>query len=219
MTGNFGLAYVRVTVPEGATAQDISALLTDELFPEIDEVVFVEKAKPYEGYLFPDTYLFLPTVSEDEVLFALRQNFNKKILTLEGELEAFGKPLSEVVTMASLLEKEARSMTVRQTIAGILWKRLEKNMLLQVDAVFGYIKGRPTYSPSFEDLEIDSPYNTYRNKGLPPGPIGNPGLDALLAAMTPEQTTYYFYLSDRQGNMHYSTTFEEHRANREKYLQ
>ncbi len=120
--------------------------------------------------------------------------------------------------MASLLEKEARTYDVRRTIAGILWNRIDADMPLQVDAVFGYIKGTKTFHPSYADLDIESPYNTYRNKGLPPGAIGNPGIEAIRAAATPLETKYFFYLTDREGVMRYARNFEGHVRNRALYL-
>jgi UPF0755 protein len=103
-------------------------------------------------------------------------------------------------------------------VAGILYNRLAHNMPLQIDAVFGYIYGRDTYSPSYKDLRVDSPYNTYTHVGLPPTPIDNPSLDSLLAAVNPEKTTYLYYLTGRDGTMHYATTYKEHQANVRKYL-
>ncbi|MBP9816793.1 MAG: endolytic transglycosylase MltG, partial [Candidatus Pacebacteria bacterium] len=103
-------------------------------------------------------------------------------------------------------------------VSGILWNRIELGMPLQVDAVFGYIQDTQTYSPSFDDLEIESPYNTYRNKGLPPGPIANPGVNSILAAVTPTKTEYLYYLTGRDGKMYYAETFEAHKANRARYL-
>ena len=116
--------------------------------------------------------------------------------------------------MASILEKEARKLETRKVIAGILWKRIEIGMPLQVDAVFGYIHATSTYSPTFEDLEVDSPYNTYTNRGLPPGPIGNPGLESIRAALEPTKTPYLYYLTGKDGFMYYAKTFDQHVANR-----
>ncbi|OGG48176.1 hypothetical protein A2761_00480 [Candidatus Kaiserbacteria bacterium RIFCSPHIGHO2_01_FULL_51_33] len=219
MTGNFGLELIRVTIPEGATARDIADLFSDKQFPAFDRKVFLAKAAPLEGYLFPDTYLFLPTVEAEEVVVTLRDNFSAKLVGVRKDIYGTKHSLRDIVTMASLLEREARSTEVRRMIAGILWKRIEIGMFLQVDAVFGYIKGKDTYSPSLEDLTIDSPYNTYRNKGLPPGPISNPGLDAMVAAATPVESKYLYYLTDQSGVMRYAVTYEEHLANKQKYLQ
>lgn len=120
--------------------------------------------------------------------------------------------------MASLIEREAKTDEDRKTIAGILWNRIDLKMPLQVDAVFGYIKGIDTYHPTSEDLSIESPYNTYLHAGLPPTPISNPGLESLHAAATPTKTDYLYYLTGKDGVMHYAKTFEEHKANRAKYL-
>ncbi len=120
--------------------------------------------------------------------------------------------------MASLLEKETKADEDRRIVSGILWHRIDIGMALQVDAVFGYIKGIDTYHPTAADLEIKSPYNTYLNRDLPPGPIGNPGKDALLAALMPEPSSYLYYLTDESGALHYAATFDEHKANKAKYL-
>jgi UPF0755 protein len=116
------------------------------------------------------------------------------------------------------MEEEARTFATWQTIAGILWKRLDEGMPLQVDAVFPYIFGDRPYDLTNGDLLTDSLYNTYKYAGLPPGPITNPGVVAIRAAVTPIETPYWFYLSDADGNMHYAVTHDEHLQNREKYL-
>jgi UPF0755 protein len=120
--------------------------------------------------------------------------------------------------MASILEREANNPEDMRIVAGILWNRLDIDMPLQVDAVFGYIRQENGYTPTAEDLQLDSPYNTYRNRGLPPTPISNPGLDALLAAVQPEETPYLYYLTGRDGKMYYGRTFEDHKRNRALYL-
>ena len=120
--------------------------------------------------------------------------------------------------MASLLEEEARQTPTRRTVAGILWKRLDLGMPLQVDATLRYLLGKSSHELTREDLEYDSPYNTYKDAGLPPGPISNPGLDAILAALRPVETAYLYFLTDSEGNIHYARTFEEHVANKAMYL-
>ena len=120
--------------------------------------------------------------------------------------------------MASIIEKEARTMETRQIIAGILWKRLELGMPLQVDVSFKYINGKTTKNLTLADLKIDSPYNSYLYKGLPPTPISNPGLDAIKAAISPTKTDYLYFLSDRKGLMHYAKTYQQHLQNKELYL-
>ena len=198
---------VKVTIPEGATVREIAQILKQKLVL-FDDAMFIVLAKKDEGYLFPDTYFFLPAVSPEKVIETMKENFAKRTLGL--------LVTKDTLIMASLLEKEARQTETRRMIAGILWRRILIGMPLQVDAVFGYIHNRPTFHPSFTDLEVDSPYNTYTHKGLPPTPINNPGLDAIQAALTPIKSSYLYYLTDQEGNIYYGRTFEEHVANRAK---
>lgn len=215
--GAFGLTPVRVTFPEGMTVTQMATILRDQLI-DFDSEAFIRSAKPKEGYLFPDTYLFLPNANPQTIVSTLENNFDAKIKTIDGAIKSFKKPLKDVVVMASILEAEARTTETRETISGILWKRLGLGMPLQVDAPFQYIIGKNTFQLTLDDLKFDSPYNTYKYKGLPPTAIGNPGIDALTAAVTPTKSPYFFYLSDVRGNMHYTKTYEEHLANKERYL-
>ncbi|MBI3075161.1 MAG: endolytic transglycosylase MltG, partial [Parcubacteria group bacterium] len=150
---------------------------------------------------------------------AMRENFFKKIKPLETAIGDSGKNLHEILTMASLLEEEARAADTRRLIAGILWRRLKIGMPLQVDATFMYINGKNTFELTLEDLADDSsPYNTYTHKGLPPGPITNPGLDSIVAALYPKENPYLFYLADLSGTTYYSRTFDEHKEKKFRYL-
>ncbi len=215
--GAFGMAPVKVTFPEGLTAKQMGVVLSDKLL-DFNSLSFETLAKPKEGYLFPDTYLFQPNATPAEVVAILEANFEEKIKSIDGRIRNFKKPLKDVVTMASILEAEARTSETRKIISGILWKRLSIGMPLQVDAPFQYAIGKNTFQLTLNDLKVDSPYNTYKYKGLPPTPIGNPGLAALSDAVTPEKSAYFYYLSDVRGNMHYAVTHEEHVLNKEKYL-
>lgn len=216
-TGAYGLEPTRIRIPEGATTKEMAKIFSTRL-KRIDATLFLEKAQPFEGFLFPDTYFFLPNVSEDTVIQTMRQNFDEHIAQIAGEISSFGKPLRDVVTMASLLEREARLMKDRQMIAGVLWNRIRKDMLLQVDAAFLYTIGRTTFDLTMTDLKSDSPYNTYKYKGLPPGAIGSPSLQSLLAAVTPVKHKYLYYLADNTGVTHYSVTYEEHLRKKRLYL-
>lgn len=216
-TGEHGLPPVRLTFPEGMTVREM-ALKIGEAMPAISPQDFIAAAKSKEGYLFPDTYLFSPDASIEVIMTAMRKNFDEKISSLSRDIQASGHSLGSIVIMASLLEKEARTDVNRRLVAGVLWNRLFRGMPLQVDAVFGYIYNRDTYSPSFADLKVNSPYNTYTHVGLPPGPINNPGIDALTAALHPTKTDYLYYLTDKEGVMHYAKTYAAHQANEEKYL-
>ena len=211
--GDTGTPLIKITFPEGSTVREMANIL-DRYFDEFDTSQFLAIALPQEGYLFPDTYRFSPRTTPERVVETMRATFDANVATIQEEIDAFDVPLSDVVIMASLLEKEARRFETRQTIAGILWSRIEIGMPLQVDAVFGYILQTETFSPTFDQLEIDSPYNTYQNLGLPPGAIANPGLDSMLAAVTPIETPYLFYLTGADGRMYYAETFDRHVANR-----
>lgn len=215
--GNFGITPVTVMFPEGMTATQMANVLDRELV-NFDSKAFLAVAKSEEGYLFPDTYRFLPNATSTDIVATLKNNFGNKIKTIDAQIKAFKKPLKDIVIMASILEAEARTTETRQTVGGILWKRLSLGMPLQVDAPFQYIIGKNTFQLTTADLKYDSPYNTYKYTGLPPGPIGNPGLDSLTSAVTPIKSPYLFYLSDVRGNMHYAKTYEEHLRNKELYL-
>ncbi|MAG12818.1 hypothetical protein CL630_03340 [bacterium] len=214
---DFGLTPVVVTVFEGLTVEEMSPIF-EARFPKFNGDVFKRIAKQDEGYLFPDTYRFLPNVGELEIYRTLKNNFTEKISGIEDGLKQSGKSLDDIVIMASLLEREARTTETRKMISGILWKRLEIGMLLQVDAVFEYINGKNTFMLTLKDLQIDSPYNTYKYKGLPKGPIANPGMDSILAAIYPKESPYLFYLSDEDGNIYYSRTFEGHLEKKARYI-
>lgn len=216
-TGAYGLEPTRIRIPEGATSKEMAKIFARQL-KRVNEESFAAKAQPYEGFLFPDTYFFLPNATEETIIETMRQNFEEHMEQIAGEVASFGKPLKDVVIMASLLEREARIMRDRQMIAGVLWNRLQKDMLLQVDAAFLYTIGRSTFQLTMADLKSDSPYNTYRYKGLPPGAIGSPSMSSLLAAVTPVKHNYIYYLADNTGVTHYSVTYEEHLRKKRLYL-
>lgn len=215
--GEFGLVPVKITLPEGMTTKQMAVVLNNNLI-DFDEEEFIKLSEGKEGYNFPDTYLFLPNVRPKKVVDTLQDNFNEKIKSIEKDIAKFKKPIKDVVVMASILEAEARTMESRKIIADILWRRINIGMPLQVDAPFQYIIGKNTFQLTTSDLKFDSPYNTYKYKGLPPGAIGNPGLDAIIATVNPTKTNYLYYLSDIRGGMHYATTYKEHLLNKEKYL-
>ncbi len=217
--GKFDLKPLKVTLPEGTNVLQMNTIFKNSL-SAFDSETFLRLAKPYEGYLFPDTYFFYVGQNTAEIVEAMRDNFAAHISAsaVQQVLKASGKSQADTVIMASLLEKEAPDTTNRQIISGILWKRLTLGMPLQVDAVIPYITGKPGDAILQTDYKIDSPYNTYLYKGLPPGPITNPGLDAIIAAATPTSTPYLYYLSDKDGTFHYSKTFNEQLANQRKYL-
>lgn len=209
-----GVDEKTIFIPEGWTVADIAAHFEEQGFFSKEE--FTAAAQPYEGYLFPDTYRVFEDASPQDIVALMRSNFEKKTASLGLGTSKYS--LSDIVIMASLLEREAPSLGDRKLVAGILWKRLEAGMPLQVDATLTYAVGRGSLSLTSDDLALDSPYNTYRHLGLPVGPIANPGLKSLEAALDPTPSPYWYYLSDREELLYYSTTFEEHREKKFKYL-
>lgn len=217
-SGEYGGSQIRVTIPEGSTNADIARILAISL-PHFSTETFERLAKGKEGYLFPDTYFFFPSVTEAEIIQRMQNNFNTQLADLQPELDASKHSLAEIITMASLIEREAGADPTEQAmISGILWARIQKGMLLQVDAPFWYLLGKGSSELTVSDLRIDSRYNTYRYKGLPPAPIGNPGMAAITAALHPVESNYLFYLHGDDGIVRYATTFNEHVQNKNKYL-
>jgi UPF0755 protein len=217
LKGEFGLTPIKVSIPEGLNSVEIAKLLSLSL-PKFDTTKFVQEAKSNEGYLFPDTYFLTPNAKPDDIISLMRENFTRKTESLGEDVYKFGKPWGDVVIVASIVEDEAKSISDKRLIAGIIWKRLKMKMPLQVDSTLRYTTGRGSNDLTKEDLTADDPYNTYKNKGLPPTPISNPGLDSIRAALAPTNSKYLYFLSDKNGEMHYASTFEQHKANREEYL-
>jgi UPF0755 protein len=226
---------VAVTIPEGATLKDIEALLSragivpvgalskisvSELAKEYE---FLRNEKNLEGFLFPDTYRFFQNSSTKTVVEKILDNFGAKTSPLLSNEKL--EMRNEKLIIASLLEKEVVSYRDRQLVAGILYKRLNVGVGLNVDATIAYAKCKGAFitceDPKVyrKDLEFQSLYNTYLYKGLPPGPIGNPGLEAIKAALNPIESDYFYYLSDpKTGRTIYSKTLDEHNDNRARYL-
>ena len=205
-----------VTLLEGWTTEQIGDYFEKEGF--FLKSAFVEAATQYDGMLFPDTYELYVDVTPQEVVAALYQNFQQRTAHLQETIEKSGRNFSDIVIMGSLLEKESHDSADRRIISGILWKRLDNNHPLQVDATLTFLTKRNGLKLTTDDLAIDSPYNTYKYAGLPAGPIGNPGLDAIEAAAFPEESPYWYYLHDPTGGVHYAATIEEHNANVAAYL-
>lgn len=172
-----------------------------------------------EGYLFPDTYRVFKDANAQDVIVRLLENFDSKLTPeMRNDITEQGKKIFDVVRMASIVEAEVPHEEDRPIVAGILWKRLDANMALQVDSTLNYATGGKNAALTREELAIDSPYNTYKYRGLPPTPIGNPGLSALRAAIYPTHTAYWYFLSDEDGVTHFGRTLEEHNANKAQYL-
>lgn len=209
---------IRVTFTEGLTIEEYALLLENHL-PNFNRSNFLELAEGKEGFLFPDTYEFEPKADETDVLSILERNYEAKVQSLQAKIASHNLDEYEVITLASILEREANSKTSMRTVSGILQNRLAIGMALQADATVGYVLDKPLAELTAEDLEIDSPYNTYLYNGLPPTPVGNPGIMAIEAVLDPIETEYFYYITGDDGNFYYATTFDEHRENIRLYLQ
>lgn len=232
---------IQLTILEGWTIDDIAAYLEEkgiasreEFFAEVGHSAkFVSPGalpawgvtfdfladKPaknsLEGYLFPDTYRIFAESGAKALVRRMLSNFDAKLTPqLRVKIEASGHSIFDVVTMASVIEREVRTEEDMAVVAGIFWKRLDLGMGLQADSTVNYITGDSKPSVSFEETNIDHPWNTYKHRGLPAGPIGNPSLRALEAAIRPKESPYLYFLTDPSGKVHYGRTLEEHNANR-----
>lgn len=198
-----------VTIPEGLRHEEIAAKFTEGL--EKDAAFQKELTSlfsTHEGYLFPETYLFPKEITAQKILDKMLSTFDAKV----GQ-----NVTKEQVIMASIIERETKGDAEKPVVAGILYKRIENGWPLQVDASIQYVKG--DWKPILvADKELNSSYNTYKYQGLPPGPISNPGLASIEAAMNPENSDYWYYLHEDDGTIHYAKTIEEHNANIRKYL-
>lgn len=216
-TSDYGKVYTTVTLPEGLTIKEMSMVLESKL-EAFDQELFLELTKGKEGYLFPDTYQFLPDTSTETIVKTLTKTFQEKIADIQKTLTP-ATDFNDIVIMASLIEKEAGPNPEEQKIvSGILWKRIAEGMLLQVDAPFVYVIDKGSAELRLSDLRKDGPYNTYTRTGLTPTPIGNPGLSALQAAANPVSSPYYFYLHAPDGHIHYGVTHRDHINNKNAYL-
>lgn len=221
--GDYQVAPIKITFPEGFTVRQIGERLK-ATFPNFNIDTFNELTLNKEGYLFPNTYLFLPTVTETEVVDILTKQQNEildKLLQNNPNKERLEK---EIRIVASIVEKEVRNEEDMGLVAEIIYKRIALDMPLQMDSTLAYITGRDSLSLTVTDLKTDGAFNTYTRKGLPPAPIANPGEKALQASAQAEAkpknllTNYLFFLTDKEGKVYYARTFSEHVANKKKYL-
>lgn len=191
-------------------------------FKELSEEIAstLPKNAILEGFLFPDTYRLNKDAKADEIIRKMLVNFENKLTQeMRGEIKKQNKSVFEIITMASVVEKEVRTAEDMKIVSGIFWDRIKYGMPLQADATLSYIFDDNIGGHSIEETKIDSPYNTYKYAGLPKGPIANPGLNAITAAIYPKFTGYGYFLSDpATGKTIYSKTLSEHNVNKAKYL-
>ena len=223
---------VNFTIPEGFGVKDIANRLAEEGL--IDKEDFLKKAEkfiPYdyiekhdnafyycEGFLFPDTYEVESDIESEDILKIMAENFDYRLSKkMRERAKEENLSIYQLITLASLVEKEVRFAEDRAVVAQVFLKRLKLDMPLQTDASLQYLMDAPKEDVSIEDTKIDSPYNTYQHKGLTPGPIANPGLASINAVLYPAGTDYLYFVADRSGHNHYSDNYEEHLQLVEQY--
>jgi UPF0755 protein len=223
-------AEITATILEGWTAKQMADYLEQEGLTTADKFMECVKTckfdfnflpKGYlEGYLYPDTYFANPASYTDQGFIS------RMIQTLENKLtdsdwkaiKSSKHTFEQIMIMASIVEREERDPNERPTVAGILWNRFDSNVGLGADATILYALDRTKGGLTYNDLQTDSPYNTRKYRGLPPTPISNPSITSIRAAISPNDTDYFYYLHDSEGGIHYAKTLEEHNANKQRYL-
>ena len=217
-----------ITIPEGYRITEIANLL--EKKDLADKNIFLQEAKnvellegiptsSLEGYLFPDTYHFGKRTTEAAIINKMVETFKERALKQEflKRADDLGLSYHEIITLASLIEKETGKDSERKQISSVFHNRLKKNMLLQTDPTVIYVIDIFDGNIRKRDLNIDSPYNTYRYKGPPPGPIANPGLKSIIAALYPATTSNLYFVSKQDGSHKFSATLNEHNRAVQKY--
>jgi UPF0755 protein len=213
---------VSITFVEGTTVAAMAAV-ADAALTSITEADFIAQASSSEGLLWPETYFVPLDYTGEELVTLLRDTHDSVLAEYAEEIATHPLTQSEIVNLASILEREANDPTSKAAVAGILLNRLEAGMLLQADATIEYVLETPLNElpPGglAENLrEVDSPYNTYKNLGLPPTPIGNPGRNAIEAVLRPTESNNFFYLTAPDGSFYYAATYNEHLVNIDRYL-
>ncbi len=224
----------KITFPEGWTVEQMADRLSEndfnkDKFLELTKSVdYFEKKYNYsflesipaeknlEGFLFPDTYFFANNFDEEDIIVKMLDNFDQKLSDdLRMEIKKQNKTIYEVITMASIIEREVKSNEDKKIVSGIFWRRLKSGQAFQSCATLAYILGENKKQYSYKDTQIESLYNTYLYPGLPPGPIANPGLDSILSAIYPTKTNYNYFLSNPEtGKTVFSRTLDEHNLNK-----
>ncbi len=225
---------IAVTIPEGFTLREIAARFASSGIADASAFLAAARVEKFrndfsflrslpdgalEGYLFPETYRFFPATDPSVVIRRMLGEFDRQFKQAVNDVGGLhGHAAREVVTMASIVEREVRSVEDRRLVTGILWSRLRQGVALQADATVRYVLDAWDRPLTLSDLQIDSPYNTRRYRGLPPGPISAPGTESLRAALDSKESDYFYYLSAPDGRTVFSKTLEEHNAAVRQYL-
>jgi UPF0755 protein len=237
-------AAFQLTIPEGKQLKEIAQIIAktvnlpeEEVFNQLNDRTFIQKmmAKfpdllttdilnpnikyPLEGYLFPATYPFYkPNPTVEEMIVTMIEQTRKVITPYLAELSEEEFTAHQLLTMSSLIEEEATQKADRKDISSVFYNRIEQEMPLQTDPTVLYAQGKHKERVLYEDLEVDSPYNTYKHKGLPPGPIANAGKDSIEAAINPSETKYLYFLATAGGDVIFTKTLEEHNAAKAEHI-
>ncbi|NTU69722.1 endolytic transglycosylase MltG [bacterium] len=223
-------ALKKLTFLEGWTKVDMAEYLNEKGIVSKQDYLdatnkkwdysFLEGESDLEGYLYPDTYYVKYNADADTIIKAQLDNFDKKLTqTMRDDIKSQGRTIKDVVILASIVEREVTKDNDRKIVAGIFLSRIKEGMPLQSDATVNYVTGESKASPTYEETRKASPYNTYLNKGLTPGPISNPSISSITSSVYPEYTDYRYYLN-RQDTLEtiFSVTYDEHLENKQKYL-
>jgi len=212
---------VKVTLLEGWRIQDIALELEHKMNIDIEKFIYLcyddnmieklnlpDKISSLEGFLFPDTYFFLKTYTEKDIIEVLVKQFNNnynKNIQNKSKLSVY-----DTIILASIIQGESKFKADMDTISSVYHNRLMKNMLLQADPTVQYLMPEQKKNLLYKDIEIDSPYNTYKYKGLPPGPINNPGMNAIVSASNPAKSDFLYFVSNGQGTHIFNQTYKKH---------
>ncbi|MGR3765139.1 endolytic transglycosylase MltG [Rossellomorea sp. NS-SX7] len=237
-------AEFKITLPEGLQLDKITEIIADkspykkdEIEKKLNDKKWIEQLKkeypnlvtdelfnkdikrPLEGYLYPATYSFYEKKpSLEEILTKMIAQTDEVLAQYQDSMAEREYTAHQLLTMSSLIEEEATEKADRGKISSVFYNRIEEGMPLQTDPTVLYALGEHKSRTVYKDLEVDSPYNTYKVKGLPPGPIANAGLSSIEAALQPEATNYYYFLASSNGSVYYSETLEEHNEKKAKYI-
>lgn len=218
---DYGYVPVKITFPEGINSRDVLSIIYSK-FPNIKDSLDTDNSPllitSKEGYLFPDTYFFPPNADLNMIVDRMYSEYKKKIKKYESQILGSGKSESEVIIMASILEKEVQTAEDKKIVSDLLQRRIDKSMPLQVDSTLTYIMDKKSSELTMSDLATTSPFNTYKSKGLPPLPISNPGLESIDAVLNPIKNDYIFFLTGDDGRTYYSKTYAEHLRFKKKYI-
>ena len=223
--------YIKVTIPEGWTINQIADILNKKNLVDVEKFILLsnniefirslgfEKLNSLEGYLFPETYFLSDDQSEEEIIQMMVDEFKKVIMNIDID-NKFNFSIHDILTFASIVQGEAKLVDEMKIISSVFHNRLNRNMYLDANATIQYIIPGKNRRLMNKDLEVNSPYNTYKYKGLPPGPINNPGLLAIKATLNPIKTNYIYFVKESKGSgAHiFSKNIREHEKAKKKYL-